>query len=198
MILAPEFLKAKYNITFEDNDTFRIKATDLRELVTDLADSFGQLSGPPVVVIDLLQLTEAEMDEVIALAYTDCDADPADSPNWSRVRMEFDAIDPTDGVSYHYYCGYPTYVPGAGAARVKPAWHRVEKLCNNAAPTPQLAASVDAQRATTLSGLAAGAAITDYEYQFRPASPVSAQRVIDLSQTLAAGESAADYEYQVR
>ncbi len=42
MKLAPQFLIAKYNITFADNDDFQIGARDLRELVTDFADSIGQ------------------------------------------------------------------------------------------------------------------------------------------------------------
>jgi hypothetical protein len=70
----------------------------------------------------------------------------------------------------------------------------------SAPPTPaQLpTVTVNAQRAATLSNLPTGAAATDYEYQFRPAPTVNAQRVADLTQTLAPGESFSDYEYQVR
>jgi hypothetical protein len=64
--------------------------------------------------------------------------------------------------------------------------------------TGPVAVSVDAQRNTAVSNIPAGSSATDYEYQFRPAPTVDAQRVADISQTLAAGESASDYEYQVR
>lgn len=61
--------------------------------------------------------------------------------------------------------------------------------------TNSLTVSVNAQRLATISP-----AITasDYEYQFRPAPTVDAQRQADISLTLNAGETFSDYEYQAR
>ena len=84
--------------------------------------------GPTPTVVDLLDLTGAQMDEAMALSYTDCDADPADSPAWSYPGMFFDAIDPADGGNYHYYCTRGTYVPGNTTTGAGPAWHRIEKF----------------------------------------------------------------------
>jgi hypothetical protein len=84
--------------------------------------------GLNLLTIDLLDLTGAQLDEVMALTYTDCDADPADSPAWSYPGMWFDAIDPAMGGNYHYYCGRGTYVKGNPTTGAGPAWHRVEKL----------------------------------------------------------------------
>jgi hypothetical protein len=67
------------------------------------------------------------------------------------------------------------------------------------APSPAMpGVSVDSQRVATLSSLPSGTTATDYDYQFRPAPTVDAQRQVDMSQTLAAGESPTAYEYQVR
>jgi hypothetical protein len=85
-------------------------------------------AGNNLNTIDLLGLTGAQCDEVMALTYTDCDADPAVSPAWSYPGMWFDAIDPATGGNYHYYCGRGTYVPGNTTTGAGPAWHRVEKL----------------------------------------------------------------------
>jgi hypothetical protein len=96
----------------------------------------GDLSDPDASS-DLFAFTDAQRDAIMALAYTNCDAAPADSPTWSRNGMTFDAIDPADGGNYHYYCGYATYVPGSSTQVVSPAWHRVEKLGADSAGTPQ-------------------------------------------------------------
>jgi hypothetical protein len=85
-------------------------------------------SGTSLPTVDLLDLTGAQIEEVQALTYTDCDADPAASPAWSQHRMEFDAIDPATGGNYRYYCTRGTYIKGNPTTGAGPAWHRVEKL----------------------------------------------------------------------
>jgi hypothetical protein len=93
------------------------------------AGTFSEFqAGSSLATIDLLDLTGAQMDEAMALNYTDCDADPADSPAWSYPGMQFDAIDPNTTGNYHYYCTRGTYVPGNTTTGAGPAWHRVEKL----------------------------------------------------------------------
>lgn len=82
----------------------------------------------PGTVIDLLDLTGSQMDEVIALTYLNHDADPADSPTWSYPGQFFDAVDLGTGGNYHYYCSRGTYVPGDSTTGAGPAWHRIEKF----------------------------------------------------------------------
>jgi len=85
--------------------------------------------GPALPTIDLLDLTTAQMLEVMGLAYTDCDADPADSPAWSRPGHQFDAYD-AQGRNCHFYCTRGTFDPTApaGTTGVGPAWHYFLKL----------------------------------------------------------------------
>jgi hypothetical protein len=108
------------------NGTIGAGATDIWPVGT--IDERGSAAAAGPVVVDLLDLTGAQMDEVMALAYTDCDADPAASPAWSYPGMQFDAIDPAAGGNYYYYCSRGTYVPGNTTTGAGPAWHRVEKL----------------------------------------------------------------------
>lgn len=82
---------------------------------------------PPQV--NLLAFTEAQLNEVLALTYTDCDADPADSPAWSLPGQHFDAID-AQGRNCHFYCARGTFNPAApsGTTGTGPAWHYFIKL----------------------------------------------------------------------
>jgi hypothetical protein len=106
-----------------------VKGVRMLVSVDVVAGTFSEFqSGSSLTTIDLLDLTGAQMDQVMALAYTDCDADPATSPAWSYPGMEFDAIDPNTSGNYHYYCSRSTYVPGNTTTGVGPCWHRVEKL----------------------------------------------------------------------
>jgi hypothetical protein len=129
-------------------------------------DSTSTTSNNPE---ERIVLTAAQMNEVIALTYNDCDASPSASPSWSKIGMEFDAINPVDGANNHYYCGYTTYVPNSGVIPVQPAWHCVEKLSNSSSvpPTPMPTVTVNAQRVVTLSNFPAGTSAVDYEYQVR-------------------------------
>jgi hypothetical protein len=81
----------------------------------------------PGTVRELLDLTPDLMNAVMALTYTNCDADPAASPLGSAVGQAFDAIDP-DGKNRHYYCSHPTYIVGQSSANAAVvAWHRFVK-----------------------------------------------------------------------
>jgi hypothetical protein len=85
------------------------------DLIVDHRDATGVL----------LNLTPALMDAVLALTYTNCDADPAASPVGSFPGQQFDAIG-ADGKNRHYYCTRPTYVAG-GTVSAASAWHRFLK-----------------------------------------------------------------------
>lgn len=89
----------------------------------------GTGAGPSLPTVDLLALTTDQMKQVMALTYTDCDADPADSPAWSRPGHWFDALD-SQGRNCHFYCGRGTYDPNApqGTTGAGPAWHYTLKL----------------------------------------------------------------------
>jgi len=78
---------------------------------------------------DLLDLTTDFIQQVMALAYTDCDADPAASPDGSYPGQQFDAKD-AQGRNLHFYCARGTYDPTApaGTTGAGPAWHYTVKL----------------------------------------------------------------------
>jgi len=76
---------------------------------------------------DLLAHTTTFMDAVLALAYTNCDADPAASPAGSFPGQQFDAL--YQGKNCHFYCTRSTYDPAApaGTTGQGPAWHYTVK-----------------------------------------------------------------------
>lgn len=84
--------------------------------------------GTSLPTRDLLDLTPAFMDSVMALTYTNCDADPVASPAESYPGQEFDAK--YNGHNCHFYCTRATYDPAspAGTTGVGPAWHYFIKL----------------------------------------------------------------------
>ncbi|MCC3156423.1 hypothetical protein LJ737_04195 [Hymenobacter sp. 15J16-1T3B] len=83
----------------------------------------GSASG---ATLDLLALTPAQLDEVMALTFgTDGEATDA-TPAWSRPGHEFDAKYPS-GDAYHFYCRRGTYVPGDATSGAGPRWHRIFK-----------------------------------------------------------------------
>ena len=82
--------------------------------------------GPGLPTRDLLDLTPALMDAVMALVFTDGDAPLADTPADSYPGQWFDAIDAT-GDAWHYYCGRGNYTPGAAGSGAGPRWSRTPK-----------------------------------------------------------------------
>ena len=74
---------------------------------------------------DLLALTGAQMDEVIAFTYTAGDAPLASTPAWSKPGMWFDAL--VAGTAYRYTCGRGNYTPGVAGSGVGPRWSRISK-----------------------------------------------------------------------
>jgi hypothetical protein len=104
------------------------RAAGVLAALDKLAEFVAAAVANILTTVDLLDLTGPQCDEVMALSYVNCDADPADSPAWSYPGMQFDALDPNTGGNYRYYCTRSTYVPGNPTTGVGPAWHRVEKL----------------------------------------------------------------------
>lgn len=137
----------------------------------------AQLDALLASLADLNNLTDGQRDEVIALTYSNCDADPADSPSWSKVGMSFDAIDTSDGGNYQFYCGYSTYVPGSSSARVAPAWHRVEKLGDDTKKNELI---------TLLDSNTAGFGLSDYNGNISPSAwpALLGQRMVDKFGTI--------------
>jgi hypothetical protein len=130
-IVGPEFrfsVDASSTIILRGstNGAIGAGATDIWPVGT--IDERVSAVGAGPAVVDLNDFTGAQMDEVIALIYTDGAADPAASPAWSRPGMWFEAFDPATGGYYHYYCGRGTYIPGNPTSGAGPCWHRIEKL----------------------------------------------------------------------
>jgi hypothetical protein len=86
----------------------------------------GGSGGISLPTVDLLNLTTAQMDEVMALAYTNGDAPLSATPAWSKPGMWFDALN-NAGVSWHYYCGRGNYTPGTTGSGIGPRWSQIKK-----------------------------------------------------------------------
>jgi hypothetical protein len=95
------------------------------ELIVDERTASG---GAAFTTYDLLALTSAQMDAVMALAYDDNnDADPAASPSWSKPGMWFRALD-ANGDAWEYKCGRQSYIPGVSGRGQGPCWGRITRI----------------------------------------------------------------------
>jgi hypothetical protein len=83
--------------------------------------------GPGLPTFDLLDLTTDQMDEVMALQFTNADAPLAATPAWTKPGHSFDATYP-NGSSYHFYAGRGNYTPATAGSGVGPRWSRTPKL----------------------------------------------------------------------